>query len=48
MVSDYQHAAIGFARVIKRIVVRHAKMEVDEGVEEGEDENERATTSGPQ
>ena len=31
MVSDYRHAAIGFARVIKGIVVRRAEMEVGEG-----------------
>ena len=46
MVSDYRHAAIGFARVIKGIVVRRAEMEVGEGAGEGEDEDEGATTSG--
>ena len=47
MVSNYRHAAIGFVRVIKGIVVRRAEMEVGEGVEEGNDKDEEATMPGP-
>ena len=45
--SDYQHAAIGFARVIKGIVVWRAEMKVGEGGGEDRDKDKEATILGP-
>ncbi|KEF50778.1 uncharacterized protein A1O9_13170, partial [Exophiala aquamarina CBS 119918] len=47
MVSDYRHVAIGFARVIKGIVVRRMEVEIEEGEGEEVDGPEEAATSGP-
>jgi superfamily II DNA helicase RecQ len=46
MVSDYRHAAIGFAREIRGIVVRRAEVEMGEGEGEEVDEDGEVKTSG--
>ena len=40
MVSDYRHVAIGIARKIKRILIRHVEIEMTEG-NNGGDDNKR-------
>ena len=47
MVSDYRHVAIGFARVIKGIVVRRMEVEIEEGEGEEVEGPEETATSGP-
>ena len=37
IVSNYRHVAIGMARKIKRILIRHAKIEMTEGNNGGDD-----------